>query len=913
MAQSKRGHRPVERLTPRADPAVAFRFGIPLRPAGHVQRPRLLSMLERGSTQPLTLVSAPAGTGKTTLVADWASSRDSDLTAWITFESGDGQAPAFWSSVFAQLHMHGVSAAENQVTPNAEGVPSSSLIEVASGVSARQQPMVLVLDGWEFTTDDVARDFDFLLRHSGGKLGAVIVTRSDPVLPLHRYRLDNSVTEVRIADLAFTTDEVRALAELNDLALTERSLDALAMRTRGWAAGLRFAMMYLLGQADPDEGVLQLAGDTGNIAEYLVAEVLEVQPEADRELLLHTCIVDALRPGLIEVLGGRGAARGLNRLAHGNAFVETVEGHPGWYRYHPFFRDMLRAELNFLAPDAAVDLHGRASMWLAHNGMLGPAVWHAAEALQWTHAAQYVVDELAVGLLLQGSEHEQVSATLTAMPADVPGAAPAIVRAAFAVSRGDTVVAQQELGRARSSGTIHGSDDRSEGSPEGNAQQLANGLIASLMSLHEPDAGVALAISSDSESELEKHSPDRLIAHPELVAMLMAARATALARDGQIEDARRVFSAAAGAAEAPGCESTLVYSLSHLALLDALQGALRLATSRAKRALALVTSADLHACGWRQAASLVALCWVALQQGDTATARTRIAELSARGGIDSILPDALLELAEARLSSTDGDFDRAMAITLRVRERAAVSAPWVAALSVEEEVVSALARGDAFVADDLLLALSGRNDTSAALTEARIKLHERVSGAADLMGPILGRPTETLMAQVTAGLLAAEGELQRADSSRARASVERAFRLAVPEGLWWPFQVAAPAVKQLIPRQHPESGGAVRRPSANEASRHAARAIPHPHDQRHDGTSLTPDSPAPVIDALTAKELEVLHHLSELLTTEEIAVTMFVSVNTVRTHVRSILRKLSVSRRHQAVRRARALDILSNA
>jgi LuxR family transcriptional regulator, maltose regulon positive regulatory protein len=165
---------------------------------------------------------------------------------------------------------------------------------------------------------------------------------------------------------------------------------------------------------------------------------------------------------------------------------------------------------------------------------------------------------------------------------------------------------------------------------------------------------------------------------------------------------------------------------------------------------------------------------------------------------------------------------------------------------------------------------------------------------------------------VTAGLLAAEGALQRGDSARARTSVERASHLASPEGLWWPFQVAPPAVRQLLPRQHPGSGAAVRRPSDNGTRRYPAQDIPGPHDQRRGGASQSPDSPGPAIEALTVRELEVLNHLSELLTTKEIAATMFVSVNTVRTHVRSILRKLSVSRRHQAVRRARALDILSD-
>ena len=279
---------------------------MPLLPAGYVPRPRLLSLLQRGATQPLTLVSAPAGSGKTTLVADWAASRDPALTAWITFEHGDGHAPAFWSSVFAQLQLHGMVAAGSQLALNAAGVPPEVLVEVASELALREEPLAMVLDGWEFTADEVVDGFDFLLRHSGGKFGAVIVTRSDPVLPLHRYRLNDLMTEVRIGELAFTRDEVLALVEASGLALTAQSVDALTTTTRGWAAGLRFAIMYLLAQPDPDAAVLQLAGDTGNIGEYLVAEILGVHSEADRELLLSTSIVDSLRPGLMEELGGGG-------------------------------------------------------------------------------------------------------------------------------------------------------------------------------------------------------------------------------------------------------------------------------------------------------------------------------------------------------------------------------------------------------------------------------------------------------------------------------------------------------------------------------------------------------------------------------------------------------------------------------
>ena len=773
--------------------------------------------------------------------------------------------------------------------------------------------MALVLDGWEFTIDDVAEGFDFLLRHSKGNLCAVIVTRSDPVLPLHRYRLGGLVTEIRSADLAFSHDEVRELVVASGLTLTAQSVGPLATRTRGWAAGLRFATMWLQHQPDPDAAVLELAGDTGNIAEYLMAEVLELQSEADRELLLNTCVVEILRPGLIEELGGRTAARGLAQLAHGNAMVETVADHPGWYRYHPFFRELLRAELNYLAPARAISLHRRAARWLADNAALGAAVWHAVAAYQWPEAAQYVVDDLAVAAVFQGCEQEGLSSTLRAMPDSAPGAAAAVVRAALAVSRGDAETARTQLELAQQPDDPAGGNGSSRGSTHGHAQRLANGLVASLLSLTDADAAHALDTATAAEQELEGQPPTLLAAHPELVAMLGVSRATALIRIGRLSDSRRALTAAVEVAEAPGCESTLVYGLSHQALLDALDGELRRASDRAERALGLVTSAGVDGCGL-QASSLLALCWVGLQQGDAATTRQRIADVPAHGGLEVVLRSSLLALASARLVRLEGDLARATEMVRHVRADVATSAPWVAALAVDEEVAYVLAAGDAVPTPELVHSLADRDDTGAMLSTTRLRLRERAAGAADPVIPIAARSSEPLVAQVTAGLLVAEAELQGGDPERARATVQRASRLAAPERLRWPFHEAAPEVRRLMARRQPSSRTGVPAPRANGNGngngKTQAQAIPRPRGRVD--TGQTDDVPPPLIDPLTAKELEVLNHLSQLLTTEEIAATMFVSVNTVRTHVRSILRKLSVSRRHQAVRRARVLDIISS-
>ena len=747
----------------------------------------------------------------------------------------------------------------------------------------------------------VTTGVDFLLRHSGHRLAVVILTRSDPVLPLHRYRLNDLITEVRTADLAFTPDEVRELVDAAGLALTEQSIDGLVARTHGWAAGVRLALLSVALQPDPDAAMLQLAGDTGNIAEYLLVEVLDTRSEADRELLLNTCVVDVLRPGLIEALAGPTARRGLAQLAHANAFVETVVDQPGWYRYHPLFRALLRAELGFLAPARLIALHRRAGRWHADHDLLGAAVGHAAAAEEWAEAAQYVVDDLAVGAIAQGREQDGLSSTLRSMPTSVEGAAAAIVRAAIALSVGDTAAARAGLGLAQSA-----PDRGVDGTPHSRSQRLANGLICSLLSLHDPDAAHALQSTSAAERELEGQSPERLAAHPELGAMLRAARATALLRVGQGRAARSAFLAAAEHAEAPACEPTLAYCLSYLALLDALDGALRSGSHRARRALAIVPRVGVDGYA-REGASLVAQCWIALHQGDAATARDRIAAQRDSGQTAPVLPAALLELASARLTRLDGDPAGAAEQARAIRTELATAAPWVVDLAVEEEVVSVLAAGQTALAPDLVDALSARDDTGATLAAARVRLRERVAGAADLVAPIATRADEPLIAQVTAGLVAAEAALQQGEPERATALAQRATVQAAPETLSWPLWEAAPEVQELV--AHHRRPVARAKPSGGKGR--TSRPTPLPRQRpRQDAVGVMDQTP--MIDALTAKELEVLNHLSELLSTEEIAAAMFVSVNTVRTHIRSILRKLSVSRRNQAVRRARVLDILTS-
>jgi ATP/maltotriose-dependent transcriptional regulator MalT len=367
MATMMREHVSEVECPEREDPLLAARLAVPGTPRFYVDRPRLTTCLERGSALPITLVSAPAGSGKTSAAAAWVSWRKAhtshaETVGWVTFKTGDEQPSIFWPLVVACLRRCGVP-----LPPELPAGPGDSrrwmLGVLGAALAELPHPVTLVLDGYEIADVDLADGLEFLLGHSGSLLRLVILTRADPVLPLQRFRLSEAVAEVRMAGLAFDEHETTELLSHVGIVLGAGAVSALVERTRGWVAGLRFACMVLDRCAEPDVAVTRLAGDTGDIAEYLTDEILRNQRDDVRDVLLRTSVVEVLQPGLTEELGGRFAARTLASLARANAMVEEIPETPGWYRYHPLFRELLRAELAYSSPSRLAVLQRRAARW----------------------------------------------------------------------------------------------------------------------------------------------------------------------------------------------------------------------------------------------------------------------------------------------------------------------------------------------------------------------------------------------------------------------------------------------------------------------------------------------------------------------------------------------------------------------
>lgn len=893
-----------------ADQLTAVEFHVPTSPTIYVDRPRLRACLDRGAELPLTLVSAPAGTGKTTLVASWVAQREATHhAAWVTFEVGDHDAGEFWPHVLECLQWHGIDVGDSDFMTASDPGDRHRLTTLAASLAKLPHPLTLVLDGYEFMSAEVSSGLDFVLRHSDHRLHVVIVTRVDPVLPLHRYRLSDMMAEIRMAELAFTPAEVAALLEAAGLRLSPGSVAALATRTQGWAAGLRFAIMFLTRSENPDQAVRQLAGDSGNIAEYLLAEVLQAQRAEVRDVLLCTSVVDVLQPGLIEEIGGPSAGRTLAWLAHSNAFVGEIPGHPGWYRYHALFRELLRAELAYESPGQRAHLHRKAASWLARHGYLAAAVDCAAAVEAWIEASGFVVDNLAIGELLLGHDPEGLTKTLSQMPDDVSDPAASVVRAALALAGHNTVRCREELNQARP-GVTTASSKRDR------AARLAAHVVESVMACFIEAPHAAKEIAAVADRDLDAQDRRRLLAHPELTALVQASRGIALLRNGEVGAAMDALAAGARAAEAPGSEALLSDCLGYLALIASLQGRLQKARDWAARSIALAEHTGVPAED-RSPAGQIALAWVSTEQYDLHAGRTHLEAASRSTTLHSDPVSLVMSgLVQARLHRAGGDTNRAIAAIEKAKAHASRDGSWLVDRLKIEAAALEIVHGEPEAAVRVVQGLTDPNDVMSSLVLAQAHVAQGNWVAVENVLPdILGRGTRAPLQTLIGGrLLAVAHELNRGKVSRARVALDRSLRLAATEKLRRPFREAPAVVRKLL---ESDTELADRNRWLGSVTPHQHPTIPEP---RSSSTTRIPSTPRgganspgeQIIEPLTARELEVLDQLSQLLTTEEVATALFVSVNTVRTHVRNILRKLAVSRRNEAVRRARGLGLIAS-
>jgi LuxR family maltose regulon positive regulatory protein len=877
------------------DLLAAMRFGVPELVTAHVTCPRLLEALARADSVPLVLVCGPAGAGKTSLVAEWVRTREADAsqTGWVAFEEGD---TSFWGHLLECLGRLGLAVPVPG--PGSTGVLGKQrLVALAEALADAPERWTVVIDGYEMTSIELAHEVEFLLRHAVGHLRLVFVSRVDPVLPLYRFRLSDSLVEVRAADLAFTDDEAAELLRNLGVTLPDESVHDLNDRLKGWAVGLRFAGGTLATREDPEAAVATVIGQTGDISEYLLGEVLDVQPPEVRRVLLDTCVVDLLRPGLVEELGGPAVVRVLEELARWGSFVETLPDHPGCYRYYPFFRDLLRAQLAFESPDTMAALHRKAATWFRREAMTGHAVTHLAAVAAWEEMAAQLVDGLLVGRVLLEGRDGALGKAARLVPEHPASAGESVVRAASALADGDRALCAEELARARRAVPV----DTAPGDP------LPVSVIAldAIRAGYADDVDRAAVLVEEAEQVIGVGQVGvRTPSESELAALVRLSKGQVALRRGDLREARKVLSGAVALDTARRFPSFRADCLGYLAVIDALEGYLTRARRTAAQAVALadeegVTPSD------RSPAARAALACVALEQYELKAAREQLEKAAAaRPVLGDSVSWSLVESVLAGLERAGGHLQPALARLEAAATSLATTDPWLADNLRVEAARLSVASGRADLAIQELQAVEEQGGPGAAMVAAAVYAEQgRESAVADSLA-VARKGQPALRAQVTGLLVEVAMESQLRSPGRARVVLDRSLRLASAEEFRRPFREAGPAVQRLL-SSDPRLLREHRWLSRSTEPVPAAHAVPRQRTGSEQQARPVPD----VVEELTPKEVEVLGHLEELLTTEEIAEKMFVSVNTVRTHIRNILRKLGVGRRNAAVRKAREMGL----
>jgi LuxR family transcriptional regulator, maltose regulon positive regulatory protein len=421
------GGRPADAMSSPAGDLVWTKLRPPALRAGLIPRAGLLSLLRTGLRGKLCLVDAPAGFGKTTLLAQWCAAAGGSRVAWVSLDEGDNDPTRFWTDVVAALR----TVEPSMGTPVLEALrgPSADLYravlpELLNELTAVGGPLALVLDDYHVVTNATCHQaLTFFLDHLPAGIHVVVSTRADPPLPLARMRARGELDELRVAELRFTDQEASELLNGSmGLQLASDDVARLTERTEGWAAALYLAGLSLRGHEDARGFIASFHGDNRHVADYLGAEVLARQPEPIRTFLLQTSILERLSGSLCDaVLEAEGSAGLLAELERSNLFLMPLDDHRQWYRYHHLFAELLRLEL--ANQDAALlpTLHRRAAAWHRDAGNVEEAIGHATAAGEFTEAGALIEQHwiaysrsgrlATVGRWLEGLPEEAITAT----------------------------------------------------------------------------------------------------------------------------------------------------------------------------------------------------------------------------------------------------------------------------------------------------------------------------------------------------------------------------------------------------------------------------------------------------------------------------------------------------------------------
>jgi LuxR family transcriptional regulator, maltose regulon positive regulatory protein len=394
---------PVEAATPERDRLLATKLHVPRPRPGFLTRPRLLERINQGTAGALTLVCAPAGFGKTSLLGDWARHSQRPV-AWLSLDGGDSDPARFWRYVAAALDelRPGVGQRVDALFQGGQPPLEAVLTVLINELVTEPEQVVLVLDDYQLVeAPPVHQSLELLLERLPAQLRLVLASRADPPLPLARLRASGQLVELREVDLRFTPEEAAALLRTAvGVELPEAAVAALGDRTEGWVAGLQLAALSLRGQDDIGAFVAGFSGSHRFVLDYLAEEVLDRQPEPLRAFLLETSILERLSGPLCDAVTGRADSQQLLEQAErAHLFLVPLDEVRGWWRYHQLFADLLHARLQRERPDRVAELHRAAAAWHETHELADEAIGHALAAGDATWAARLIERQLDARIL----------------------------------------------------------------------------------------------------------------------------------------------------------------------------------------------------------------------------------------------------------------------------------------------------------------------------------------------------------------------------------------------------------------------------------------------------------------------------------------------------------------------------------
>ncbi len=925
----------------RRDPLLKTKLYIPLPRAGCVSRPRLTEKLTQGLARPLTLISAPAGFGKTTLISEWyASSADRDRRlAWLSLDDDDNDATRFWAYVIAALQtLQSTMGAEALVMLHAgwrqASLPKAFLTSLINDLTNLNADSVLVLDDYHVIESRLIHDaLTYWLEHLPPHLHLVIASRTDPSLSLARLRARNQLVEIRAADLRFTPEEAALfLNQVTGLGLTPQDVAALESRTEGWIAGLQLAAIALRtrltqteplrappttqGRSDVSSFIAAFTGSNRYVLDYLVEEVLNRQSEGVQTFLLQTSILDQLCAPLCDAVTGRSDSQAiLQLLDQSNLFTTPLDEERRWYRYHPLFAEFLHSRLVFTQPDDVPELHRRAMEWYERQGLIDEAVTHALAIQDWVHAAR-LIEQFSQTLLMRG-EMITLQNWLQALPDDLIRSQPRLcilmawshilelrmdvaeiylrnadqlIAAAQSPTSEDYASLESEMEAIRSveymfQGETHRAAELARQALEHSREN--NEFLRSIIAL---DMSFSQVMSGDAQTANQALTETIRLsqqAQNTMVAVIsMAQLAEQYIAQGHLHQAADLYRQAIQLAD-EHTPPPPVISMAYNGLGEVLREWNQLAEAMQ----ALNKGIELGR-RWNAAMSMdgyISLARVNQARGDTEAALEimhKTHELIRR--FESVMSDMMISAFDVRLWIAQGNLEAVAQWVQEVQKDERIQwneSPYPYLLREMTQLILAHAQ----------LALDNPKDTLA--------LIEQLAPEAETLGR-RGIIIELTMLKALA--LQALGEMPQA-----LAALKQALSQAEPEGYARLFADKGEPMRLLLQRMKNSS---VDSSLAAYVDKLLA-AYPKSESETlrsKDEQTLQPSAFGlqPLAAPLSERELEVLRMIAAGLSNQEIADRLVVAYSTVKTHINNIYNKLGVNSRVQAVTRAHELKLL---